>query len=165
MTMHQTAASTRRCRPPNDSEQRTSLVARLAIRLRGGSKERPSGDADITADETQDLVTFARHQITAQGPIEGVDLSAPLSISADMASGVVRIEVARTANPPSEVPSTEFGLLETITGRIGPALLVDGRVARIEVGLVTMGARDRSPVLAAAETEWAVIRPGREQPC
>lgn len=165
MTTQHTAVNAPGCRPPNHREQRTSLVARLAIRLRGGSGEHRAANEDITSVATRDLLTFARHQVAAQGPIEGVDLSAPLSISADLASGIVRIEVARTADCPRTPPPAGLGLLESITHRIGPALLVDGRIKRIEVGLVTLGAPNGSALLAAAETEWAVVRPGRQQPC
>jgi hypothetical protein len=141
------------------------LVARLALRLRGGSGERRPTNEDITTDADRDLVTFARHQIAAQGPIEGVDLASPLSISVDLASGAVRIEVARTADRGPAAPSAEVGLLEVLTRQIGPALLVDGRIARIEVGLVTLGVGDGDAAPGAAETEWAVVRPGAEQPC
>ncbi len=175
MMTRQTEPKARYALPPiddaEDADDRASLVARLATRLRLGTRH---GNRDISGEPAapdRDLASFARRQVVSQGPLEGVDLAAPVSITADAASGVVRLELARTTSGGGDAggggagEGDASGLLSEIVARIGPALFADGRVVRIEVGLLAFDPSGDAAGLEGGQTEWVVARPGPEQPC
>lgn len=166
MTIPQTAITARRTKPPiEELDQQASLVGRLAMRLRRGSRRECIGH-DITDEANHDLLTFARLQIASQAPIEGVDLADPLSITADANARSVRVELTRSTGDDQAEP----GLLAEIVGQIASPLFSDGRIGRVEVGLVAgtpplSQAVDGHGPAAGRPTEWAIAHLGDEPPC
>lgn len=106
-------------------------------------------------------MTFVRRLVASQPPLEGVALASPLSISADAAAGSLRLELSRIGAP----GAAGDGLLDEVIARVSPALFADGRIRRIEIGLVTLEAARDAVDSDGATTEWAIVRPGLEHPC